>query len=248
MRSVRKSRIGLILALAFAANLPATDPPRDIARRVAARETENKAARENYTYRQTVVIEEMDARGGRSGEFRLQQDIIFSPKLERTEKQLGKPVNTLRRLQLTEEDFRDLREVQPFLFTAESLWLYETRYKGEETVDGIECFVLSVKPRQVLDGQRLFEGVLWAGKEDFSVVRTYGQAVPQLLGRKKENLFPRFTTLRERVDDKHWFPIHTHADDVLPFSGGPLRMKMTVRYENYKRFQSEVKIKYEGEK
>jgi len=226
----------------------ATEPPRDLARRVAAREAENKSAREHYTYRQTVVIQEMDTRGGRTGEFRLVQDIIFSPKLERTEKQLGNPVNTLRRLQLTDEDFRDLREVQPFLFTTESLWLYETRFQGEETVDGIDCYVLSVKPRQVLDGQRLFDGILWAGKEDFSVVRSFGQAVPQILGRKRENLFPRFTTLRERIDGTHWFPIHTHADDVLPFSCGALRMKMTIHYEDYRRFQTDTQIKYEGNK
>ena len=226
----------------------ADDPPRGLARLVAARETDNRTARENYTYRQKVVIEEMDARGGKAGEYRLLQDIVFSPKLERTERQLAKPVNTLRRLQLTDEDFRDLREVQPFLFTSETLWLYETQYKGEETVDGIECYVLSVKPRQVLEGQRLFDGVLWVRKENFSVVRSFGQAVPQLLGRKRENLFPRFTTLREQVDGKHWFPVHTHADDVLPFSSGPLRMKMTILYEDYRRFQSDARIKYEGEK
>ena len=38
-------------------------PPADLARRVAARETESEAARNQYTYRQTVRIDELDSRG-----------------------------------------------------------------------------------------------------------------------------------------------------------------------------------------
>jgi hypothetical protein len=97
----------------------------------------------------------------------------------------------------------------------------------------------------VLDGQRLFEGIFWIEKETLAVIRSEGVAVPQILSRKKENLFPRFTTFRTKVDGKYWFPVHTRADDILPFSTGPIRMRMDIRYSSYKRFGAESTIKFE---
>jgi hypothetical protein len=219
------------------------DPPADLAKRAAEREQQNEFERGHYTYRQTVIIEDFDDRGNRTGEYREVRDVIFSPLGERTEVQVGKPSNTLKRLKLTEEDFADIRDVQPFLFTPDRVWLYQTKYRGDETVDGIDCYLLDVRPRQMLQGQRYFDGTFWIDKRDYSIVRSEGQAVPQLhsTSAKRENLFPRFTTIRDKVGD-YWFPIRTYADDTLYFSRGPVRIKMTIRYTNYKRFGAESTI------
>ena len=40
----------------------------------------------------------------------------------------------------------------------------------------------------------------------------------------------------------YWFPTYTHSEDTLQFSSGGVRIRMTVRYENYKRFGSTIKI------
>ena len=133
-------------------------------------------ARLQYTYRQTVLIEEMAAKGGRAGEYREVREVIFSPTGERTEQMVGKPMSNLTRLRLTDEDFRDIRDVQPFLFTAEQLWLYETKPRGEEAADGVDCWILQVRPRQVHPGQRLFDGMFWVDKRDYSVVKSEGVA------------------------------------------------------------------------
>ena len=77
------------------------------------------------------------------------------------------------------------------------------------------------------------------------MIRLQGRAVPQILSRKGENLFPRFTTARKLVDSKFWFPDKTLADDILEFRGGALRMKMAIEYENYKRFGAESKITFD---
>src|SRR5262245_6388988 len=220
-------------------------PPDDIVKRVAARETENETERANYTYRQTVIIEEMDTRGAKAGEYREVRDIIFSPEKERTENQIGKPRDTLVLLRLTEEDFRDIRKVQPLLITQERLFMYETRYRGEEKIDGIDCWLLQVRPRQTLEGQRLFDGLIWVDKTDYSIVRTDGKAVPQILGTKSENLFPRFTTFRRKMTSGYWFPVETLADDVLPFRTGPLRIRMKIAYSDYRRFASDTVIRFE---
>jgi hypothetical protein len=76
----------------------AQSPPPDLARQVAQRELETERERQNYAYRQTVVIEELDGRGVRAGEHREVRDIIFSPQGERTEKFIGSPLRSLKRL------------------------------------------------------------------------------------------------------------------------------------------------------
>lgn len=243
--AVRSSRM-LLSSLAFLGwtALLLRAQPADLAKRVAARETQAMEARLQYTYKQTVLIEEMASKSGRPGEYREVREVIFSPSTgERTEQMVGKPVSNLARLRLTDEDFRDIRDVQPFLFTADQLWLYETKPRGEETADGVDCWLLQVRPRQVHQGQRLFDGIFWVDKRDYSVVKSEGVAVPQILNRKEENLFPRFTTFREKIGG-HWFPVHTHSNDELQFSSGPIRQKMTIRYEGYRRFGAESTVTF----
>lgn len=220
----------------------AVEPPADLAKRVAENERENEAARLNYAYRQSVVIDEAEPRGGR---FREVREVIFSPAGERTEKVVGRQFNDLKRLLLTPEDFEDIRNIQPLMLTPEMLPRYQVRFRGEETVDGVDCWVLEMTPRQVFAGFRMFDGMVWVGKIDLMVVRINGQAVPPVRTSRSENLFPRFTTVRAKVDGKHWFPVLTHADDVLPFKSGALRMRLEIRYTDYKRFSAESTIRFE---
>ena len=229
----------------MAAGARAQEAPPNLARRIAHEESETQAARNDYTYRQTVVFAELDAHGAETGHYREERDVIFSPEHERTEQMIGTPLDTLKRLKLTDEDFQDIRGIQPFVMTEDQLWNYETRFRGDENLDGVDCWVLQVRPRQILQGQRLFDGMLWADKKDFSIVRLEGQAVPQMLSRKAENLFPRFTTIRQVVDGRHRFPVATYADDTLPFSTGLLHVRLTIRYSQYKRFGADSVIKFE---
>lgn len=223
----------------------AQEAPPGLAKRVAARAAETRTALYQYTYRQSVTVVELSPMGAQTGEYREVREVVFSSDGERSEKVTGKPLDRLVRLKLTEEDFRDMREVQPFLFSTDELWAYETRFKGEETVEGVECYVLQVRPRQILAGQRLFDGLLWASKEDYSIVRTVGKAVPDLRSMKDENLFPHFTTLWEPVEGGFRFPVHTYSDDTLDFRTGPLRTRMDIRYADYKRFGANSAIRYE---
>jgi hypothetical protein len=212
---------------------------------IAARETETAQAQSNYTYRQTVTLDELDSRGLEQGTYREIRDVIFSPTQERTEQMVGKPFGTLTHLKLTDEDFRDIREVQPFLLTKDQAFLYETQFRGEENMDGVDCFVVQIRPRQILDGQRLFDGMLWVSKNNYSVIRSEGQAVPQIRTTKTENLFPHFTTLRRKVEGDYWFPVTTYGDDTLYFRGGAQRVRLTIRYSQYQRFGANSKITFD---
>jgi hypothetical protein len=231
--------MGLILAFVLAApalHAQTAEAPSNLAKLVAHRESETIKERNEYTYRQTVTIQEVDAYGTARGEYQEVRDVVFSPTHERTEELIGRPNNGLKLLQMTEEDFRDIREIQPLTLSEEQLWNYDTKFRGDEIMDDVDCWVLQIKPRQILEGQRFFEGMIWVDKKDYNIVRLQGQAVPQIRSMKQENLFPRFTTIRKPVDGKHWFATLTYADDTLEFRNGPVRERLRIAYSSYKRF------------
>lgn len=224
--------------------MQATEPPPDLLKKVAEREKANSQARDNYTYRQALTMQEYDTQGKIVGEYHETRDVIYSPEKGRSDQVVGKTGNTLTRVKLTTEDFSDVRNVASLLLTPEKASLYKGEYKGEETKDGERCFVEFVKPRQILAGQRFFQGMLWVRESDLSVVRSEGQAVPQMESAEKQNLFPHFTTMRRIVDNQWWFPTETFADDTLFFKDWPQRIRLTIHYSNYKRFGSESTVTY----
>ncbi len=242
-------RIALgVAALAGAAWAADQEPSeariQDIVQKFAAKETEFTRARESYTYRQTARLHELDEFGNIRGRWEMVSDIIFSPEGKRTERVVRAPVGTLRNLILTPEDEQDLRNVQPFVMTTTELPDYFVRYLGKQNADEIPCYVFAVKPQKLEQGRRYFSGTIWVDDRDLQVVKTYGRGVG-LQKKNSDNQFPKFETYREQIDGKFWFPTYTRADDVLHFQSGlSQRIRMTVRYEDYKQFKSEVQIKY----
>jgi hypothetical protein len=244
MKNVRKACKGLSIALIVASGLCLAEPPAGFLRKIAERETANAHARENYTFRQSVAVQEFDVHGAITGEYGEVRDITFSPQVGRFEKVIVPGHSTLTRVRLTKEDFNDIRNIEPFLLTTENVSLYEGRYEGEETMDGVPCFVIHVRPKQILAGQRFFEGTLWVRQSDLAVTRAEGQAVPQIDNLKEQNLTPHFTTIRREIDGKWFFPVETYSDDTLFFRDFPQRLRTIVRYLNYKKFGAESTITF----
>ncbi|HEX4997920.1 MAG TPA: hypothetical protein VFY29_06830 [Terriglobia bacterium] len=216
-------------------------PVDEIIRKFAEKEKNFQVARESYTYRQDVRVQELDSRGNVQGEYHEVTDILFDEKGKRVEKTVLAPPSTLRRISMTMQDLEDIRSIQPFVLTTDDIRKYDLKYKGRERIDEIGCYVFDVSPKKIEKNQRYFEGTIWVDDLDLQIVKTFGKAVPDIRGGSKENLFPRFETYREQFDD-YWFPTFTRADDTLNFSNGPVRIRQTIRYQNYKQFSSTVKI------
>ena len=217
--------------------------PEEIIRKFAAKEAEFRAARNNYMYRQTVKLEELDAGGNPTGgRWEEVDDIIFTPEGKRVEKVVWAPVVHLDHIQLTPEDTQDLREVQPFVLTTTEVGLYNINYLGREKLDEIGCYTFSVKPKKMEKGKRYFEGEIWVDDRDLQIVKTYGKGVGIV---SKNNQFAKFETYREQIDGKYWFPTYTHADDTLHFPDGQnQRIRQTVKYQDYKHFEGRSTITY----
>ncbi len=223
---------------------PPTLPVEEIIQKFAAREAEFKEARGNYTYRQTVTIKEYDALGEAGGRYHMISDIIFTPEGKRIERVSFAPGNTLQLLILTPEDMQDIQDIQPFVLTAEELPKYEIKYVTHERVDELTTYVFDVTPKQVEKGKAYFKGRIWVDDKDLNIVKSLGQAIHGIKVKKGEvnQLFPRFETIRENISANYWFPTYTHADDIMHFPEGDVRIVMTVKYENYKYFGTKIKI------
>ena len=209
----------------------------------AAKEAEFARARENYTYRQSSKIQEISEDGRPGGKREMVSDIIFTSDGKRTERVVRAPVESLQRIILTPEDEQDLRNVQPFVLTTKDIDKYYVRYLGRQTLDEIPCYAFAVKPKQMTAGERYFEGIVWVDDRDLQIVKSYGRGIG-LLKKNNDNQFPKFETYREQIDGKYWFPTYTFADSLLMFKDSPQRIRLTVKYEDYKQFKSDVLIKY----
>ncbi|HTR34403.1 MAG TPA: hypothetical protein VMH80_00780 [Bryobacteraceae bacterium] len=236
----------LLAGAAFAATSaePTSTQIDDIIARFAAKETAFAKARSNYTYRQTAKVEEVDDYGNVTGQWQMVSDIIFTPDGHRIERVAYAPVPSLHNILLTPQDEQDLRDVQPFVLTSDEVPNYYIRYLGKEQLDEIDCYAFAVKPKKMEQGKRYFEGIVWVDDQDLQIVKSYGRGIG-LLKHSEDNQFPKFETYRQQIDGKNWFPTYTIANDTLNFKDSSQRIRMIVKYENYKQFRSDVQIKYD---
>jgi hypothetical protein len=221
---------------------PPTIPVDQIITRFAAREEEFKRERENYTYTQTFIIQTIDYDGRADGEYRMTSDITFSPAGKRYEKVTDAPPNTLQRMSLSQQDLDDVEHVQPFVLTTTELPKYDVTYVGRQQLDELHTYVFDVGPKRLEKNQRYFQGRIWVDEKDLGIVKTDGKAVPDIRKKNSENLFPRFETFRENIEGHFWFPTYTRSNDTLHFTSGDIRIHMAIRYADYKRFGSTIKI------
>jgi len=243
---------GLALPLLAQEGPLETTPPQgttsdEIIKRFAAKETEFAKAREQYTYRQDVKVETVDGETV-DGEYREVFDVIFNDQGKRIENVVFAPQSNLTKIYMSQEDFEDIRHKLPFVLTTEDLPEYNILYVGQQQEDELHCYVFDLAPKEIVGKKRYFQGRVWVDGKDLQIVKTYGKTVPDI--RKKhgdeENLFPKFTTWRQQIDGQYWFPVYTKADDELHFKSGDVRIVEIVKYEDYKRFGTNVKILYQG--
>jgi len=229
--------------------------PDEIIKRFAAKETEFAKARDNYTYRQDVKVQTLDGETV-DGEYHEVFDVIFDDKGKRVENVVFAPQSSLQKIYMSQEDFADIRHKLPFVLTTEDLPDYNILYVGQQAEDELHCYVFDIAPKKIEPKKRYFQGRVWVDDHDFQIVKTYGKTVPDLCNNKpcsevkkrgdQENLFPKFTTWRQQIDGRYWFPVYTKADDELHFKMEDVHIREIVKYEDYKRFGSNVKILYEG--
>jgi len=221
----------------------------EIVQKFSVKEKEFKQARDQYTFTQDVTVDTMDGTHV-DGEYRQISDILFDDHGKRIENVVFAPQSTLERVVMTQSDYDDIRHRLPFVLTSDDIGKYQVLYVGKQKEDELGTYVFDIAPKQMEKGERYFQGRIWVDDHDFQIVKTYGETVPQVHNPKhpdKENLSPKYTTWREQVDGRYWFPTYTYAEDTLHFAQGDVQMRYIVKYRNYKRYGSKSRITYEGQ-
>src|SRR3954447_25066782 len=237
-------------ALVFGADRK-PDPSSAEIQKIVASFSENEfafaQARANYTYRQTAKLQEYDEGGAPHGKFELVSDIIFTPEGKRTERVVRAPAPTLQLIQMSPEDEQDLRNIMPFVLTSKDIDNYNVRYLGRQNADEIPCYVFAVKPKRMEPGKRYFQGEIWVDDRDLMIVKSYGRSAG-IIKKGTDQAFAKFETYREQIDKKYWFPVYTIANSTLHFKeSGDVRVKLTVKYEDYKQFKANTTITFGDE-
>jgi hypothetical protein len=240
----------LLLASFHAENSAQTPAPSSIDRSAvdvdkivqafSAKETEFRRALAEYAFKRDATIQTIGFGGEVTGEYHRVSQFVFDDRDQRFEKITFFPPPTLTELVVTQEDIEDLGGVQPFALEAAKINQYNFNYLGKERIDEIDTYVFDVAPKVVPKkvSERFFQGRIWVDQQDLQIVKVRGKGVPE--GNQR---FPLFETYREQVDGRYWFPTYTQADDELQFpKGQTIHVRMLVRYTDYKRFRSKVRI------
>lgn len=226
-------------------------PPEELVRQFTKKESELRDVWKEYSYVQESKLQVIGPADTVSGEYYQVSEFIFNDAGTRIERILKAPPPTLDRagLTMTSEDKNAFINLQPFALSAEELPNYSVSLIRKEKVDELNCYVFDVIPRVMANTRELdrlkrqkiegkfFQGKIWVDDQDLQIVKTEGKTVPEFQQR-----FPKFTTYRENIDERYWFPTYTYGDDNLEFDRSRIHVKMVIKYKNYRRFSSDVKI------
>jgi hypothetical protein len=228
-------------------------PPDQIIQKFAAKESEFRQAMDQYTYTRSVKIETISDDGRTDGAYQQVTDISYDGKRAKLEHVTFAPASSLERIMMTPADMSDIEHRLPFVLTTEDLPLYNLTYVGRQKIDDVDTYVFDVAPKKIEKGQRYIQGRIWVDQHDLQIVVVNAKNVPDDLRPGHEDLSLPFTTYREQVDGQFWFPVYSKADGVLHFGGGKgylsedVHVRSIVKYSNYKRFGSSIKITFQGQ-
>lgn len=228
-------------------------PAQQIIDQFTAKESVFRRAMANYTYERSVKVETIDDDNKVDGQYFQVTDISFDPNGKRFEHVVLAPASSLERVQMSPADFQDIEQRLPFVLTKEDVGQYDLTYLGKQKVDELDTYVFDVKPKVIEKNKRYFQGRIWVEQHDLQIVVTNGKNVPDDTRKGHEDLSPPFTTYREQIDGKYWFPVYTRGEGVLHFSAGSgylsqdVHMRETLKYTDYKQYHANVRVLFEGQ-
>ncbi|HSS98909.1 MAG TPA: hypothetical protein VLK33_17865 [Terriglobales bacterium] len=221
----------------------------EILKRMAQQETTFKKARAGYAYRQEIKVQTLDG-DTPDGEYRQVFDSSFDDQGKRIKNVIFAPQDTLRRISMGPSDMYEIEDGYQFTLGVDEITQYNLLYVGQQQEDELHCYVFDVAPKEIVGKNRYFQGRIWVDDHDFQIVKSRGKFVPEKRVNKKgkgnEDLHPIFTTWREQIDGKYWFPTYTSTDDTLHFANEDVRIRQVIKYTNYQQFGSKTKITFEG--
>src|SRR5260370_40683206 len=97
-------------------------------------------------------------------------------------------------MSLSQQDLDDVEHVQPLVMTTADVPKYDVKYVGREQLDELTTYVFDVAPKKIEKIQRYFQGRIWVDDKDLNIVKSEGKAVPDIIKKNNETIFPRLET------------------------------------------------------
>lgn len=195
-----------------------------------------------HTFKRDVLLQTIGPNGEVTGEYIRNSLFVFDDRGNRVERVLFRPRSTLRGMKITKEDIQDLAGAQLLGVDINEVDKYWLELIGKEDLGGRAAYIIGVRPKQEPDPHRMkdraFVGRIWVDATSLHVIKVRGIVQPQ--GKQR---FPIFETWREGPAGALPFPVRTIADDILHFTNKhDVHYRVSVRYYDYRRFASTVKI------
>jgi hypothetical protein len=195
-----------------------------------------------YAFNRNAKIQTVGMGGQITGTYQRDSFMTFNQDGTRFEKILYFPVSTLTDITITAADIDNLGGIDPFAIEPKLVNQYNFSFIGKEKIDELDLYVFDVSPKVIPDWkktqQKFFSGRIWVDDRDLMIVKSKGKAVPE--GKER---FAVMETWRDSVDGKYWFPVFSTSDDELVFEdGNVIKMRIRVKYANYRVGKTDVKI------
>lgn len=204
-------------------------------------EREVRESLNQHTFRRDATLQTIGPNNEVTGEYIRNSQFVFDDQGRRVERVLYHPRSTISEMRITKEDIQDLAEAQLLGVDISDALKYQFSYAGLESLNGRDTLVIKVTPARKPDPHRMrdrfFVGRVWIDPATFQILKVKGITEPS--GKQR---FPRFETSRTAIPTGKMFPSNTEADDILSFPERDVRFRISVRYYDYKRFSSQVKI------
>lgn len=211
---------------------PPPIPEQEIIQRFAANEDKMRDAYKNYTFTQTLRIEEFTHPGGK---FIVTGQVYTRPDGKQYWRISGRPFSSLKTTTLTMDDVREIATIPLFFLTTDQIANYNFLYAGEDKLDQLTTYVFQVKPKMLNRKQRFFQGVVWIDDHDLTIVKSYGKFVTEVQGEGSKLPFTMFETYRQNFQAHDWLPTYTNSDDFINEpDGSQVHLRLVIADTDFK--------------
>jgi hypothetical protein len=200
---------------------------RDYIKVIVANEHEFVKALGKQGYAADITVETLNG-DAVDGAFHRASVVDFDSSGARRETVAPGASNTLTRLTLTERDISVLGDPMSFALTADSFADRDIVYSGRQKFRDINLALFDSLPRSDKATPHGFAGRTWVRGRKAAIVKTCGRSADYPVADM------RFEVLRQQSADENYYPVTVRADEEVPIGGAPVRIRLTVKFSDYK--------------
>ena len=218
---------------------PAPLPPEQIVQAFAAREEECMKAHQNYSFKRSIRLEEFLPGGERGGALFQESTIYLADNGRRYEKKGDTATQGFAQANVASEDLKSVSQIPLFPLVPDQLRYYDFIYKGSQPLDELHTYIFEVKPKRLLAGYRLFQGLAYIDDRDLAIVQLYGrwEALPGEEGSEPDARripFSMYEIYYENVDGKLWFPTYIRSNAYLKSKSTEYELRLIIKMTDFK--------------